>query len=85
MEKLELLDRSQISDSILTTPTSTGWRWEGTPPPPAPTGRPPGGIHLKVTVDLEDKRSQGQMTVFIINDVPLRCPTRLRLALTHQE
>ena len=50
-----------------------------------PTGMRSGGIYLKVTRDLEGKKCQGRTTVFSDDNVPIRCPTRSRLVLMHQE
>ena len=82
--KLDMLAWSQKPGSTLTPPPPTGWGSEGPPPPPAPMGRWTGGIHLKVTGDLEDKKGQVQTTVFTFDAVLLRCPTRSHLAIMHQ-
>ena len=83
-EKLDLLARSQI---LL-----------GTPPPPTPTmlcirrsssitrsnGKLAGGHISQGHQILEGKKCQVRTTVFSNDAVPLRCTTRLRLALMHQ-
>ena len=71
MEKLELLTRSQIRLGTSPLPTPTGLGLEGPLPPTVPTGRRSGGIHPKVTIDLEDKTFQGRTTVFSNGAVPL--------------
>ena len=80
-----VFERSQIPDIKLTTLTPKGWGSEGPLPPPMPTGRRTGGIHLKVTGYLEGEKVQGWTAVFNFDAVLLRCPIRLRIALTHQE
>ena len=47
------------------------WDLEGSTTLPSPMGRRMGGIHFKVAGDLEDKKGQGQTTVFTINAVLL--------------
>ena len=84
MEKLELLARSQrpLGTPSLIRPTGLGS--EGTLPPTVPTLMRSGGIYLKVTRDIEDKKCHGRMTVFSNDAVPILSPTRLRLSLMHQ-
>ena len=66
-------------------PHPTGLGSEGPLPSTVPMGSWPGGIYLKVTRYLEGKNFQVRTTVFSNDAFLLRCTTRLRLALMHQE
>ena len=84
MEKIELLDQSQRLLGIPPSQKPTVLGSEGYLPPPVPTGRLLGGIYLKITKVLEDKKCQVLTTVFSNDAVPLCFPTRLRLELRYQ-
>ena len=85
IDNIELLTQSQIPLGTPTAPTPTGWGSVGPSSPTVPTGRRPGGIHIKVTRDFEENKCQRRTTVFSNDAVLIRCCTRLWMELMLQE
>ena len=66
---------------LSTAPRSSGWWCQ------CSSWRPTwlDAFHINVSREIEVKNGQGRTMDFTINAVPLRCPTRTWIALTHQE
>ena len=84
-ENLEVLAWYQRPLGTPPPPTPIGLGSKGPLTSPMPTGRWPGGIYLKVTGDLEDKKCQGWTAIFSNDAVQICWPTSLRLELMRQE